>query len=605
MEKVPGKNNQQERQSEILEKINVREYDLFLIFVAVFILTCLYFYLFGSYIFFYQENQSLFVYSCEYLQQFAAKPGGLLEYTGNFLTQGFFSKLYGSLLLSVIITLIAITFFRINKKLTAGKQFLLLFAALASCVLLLMQANFIYLIHNTLGFLLTGLYFLFSVSTNNKISRYSALFFYPLFFYLTGAYALIYLGMFTVFGIIMKKVVQTIYLLIIAGLTILIFKEFIFLQPWSEIFYYPLPSKDYFIHPVILLLLFLFFIFYPALVKLISLVRINAAFSRNVSRYSVLITFLVTIFLLSKIYNIETADLFKLEKMFFARDWNGVIKQQEALQMNNLVAQYYYNTALAEKNQLCDRMFFSPQNYGIQSVMIPWSSQISISRLFRGVYFYYCIGLINEAHRWAFESMVTEGYRPENIKLLIKTNLINGHYKIAAKYIMVLKRTLHYRSLAKQYEGMILNPELIRSDPELGEKIKLQPEGDFIVRIRNPENNVDLLMEANPGNKKAYEYKMACLMLEKNVEGIVNEMTELKAKGYTKIPGHLEEAALLYNEKTGFLPDLNGFKISSEAEERFLRYRSAGKSSGRIQSPEGQGINKELRNTFWYYVDFK
>lgn len=66
--------------------------------------------------FFYQENLSLFVFSGEYLQQFTIKPGGLLEYAGNFFIQGYFSYLYGSVILSLVFTLLAIIFLKINKR---------------------------------------------------------------------------------------------------------------------------------------------------------------------------------------------------------------------------------------------------------------------------------------------------------------------------------------------------------------------------------------------------------------------------------------------------------------------------------------------------------
>jgi hypothetical protein len=587
------------------DEIKVWKYDKYYLLASLFIISGLYFYLFGNNIFFYQENLTLFVFSCDYLKQFTSKPGGLLEYAGNFLSQGYFNNIYGTFILSVIFTSIAIIFLKINKKLSPDRSFSLLFAALVSCFLILMQTNINYLMHNNLGFLLTGLYFLFSISSDKKISRILVLAFFPLFFYITGAYAWIYLGMYIFYYVLKKKVIYPICLLIIAGLSLLLFKEIIFLQPWSELLYYPMPLKGYFNNPVILWLLFLLFVFYPVFINLTRLINIRENYIRTISTFSVLFTLLLTIFLLSKIYNQDVADLFKLEKMFFARDWNGVIKQQETYQSKNPVAQYYYNTALSESGMLCDRLFFAPQDYGTRSISIPWNSQINMNKMFRGVYFYYSIGLINEAHRWAFESMVIQGYRPENIKLLIKTDLINGHYKVAEKYITVLKKTLHYRNWVKKYEAMLENPELINSDPELGGKIKLKPQDDFIVRIRNPQKNITSLLQSNPGNKRAFEYKIAWLMLEKNIEGILNEIRRLTEMNYSKIPRHIEEAALLLKANIGPLPELNRLSISNETESRFSKYMSSTMYFDRAKSPGGSGVQKELRNTFWYYLDSK
>ncbi len=605
MNKNPNKNTQSGPLAIKKDEIKVREPGNYLLPAAIFILSGVYFYLFGNHIFFYQENLSLFVFSSEYLMQFASKPGGLLEYAGNFISQGYFNNLYGTLVLSAVFTSISIVFLKINKKLSAETNLSFLFSALASCFLILMQTNINYLMHHNLGFLLTGLYFLISISSDKKNFRVLLLAVFPLFFYITGTFSWIYLGMFTIYSLLRKELIYPACLLIIAVLSLVLFKAIIFLQPWSELLYYPLPLKTYFSNPLILWLLFSFFVSYPALLNLSGLIKIRKNYVRTLSISSVLLPILLTIILLSIIYNKDVADLFRLEKMFFARDWNGVMRQQENYRSGNPVAQYYYNIALSENGMLCDRLFFAPQDYGAGSISIPWNSQIPINKLFRGVYFYYSIGLINEAHRWAFESMVIQGYRPENIKLLIKTDLINGHYKIAEKYINVLKKTLHYRNWVKKYEAMLLNPELIYSDPELGDKAKLKPMDDFIVRIRNPQKNLTSLLNSNPGNKKAFEYNMAWFMLEKNIEGIVNELNGLAGLNYSEIPRHIEEAAILLKANIGVLPELNGLKISSETESRFSNYLSSMMYSDRTNPPGGSEIQKELKNTFWYYLDSK
>ena len=575
----------------------------YFVFSVIFVLAFFVFLLFYNYIFFYQEKRMLFVFSGEYFRGFTSKPGGLLEYAGNFLSQGYFNYIYGALLQASVFTLITAVFLRINDKLSPGSNFSVFFAVLASCILMLMQTNINYSLHNNLGFMLTGVYFLSAISSGKKTTRIFLTALFPLFFYIAGAFSLIFLGMITVYAFLSRKPVFAVGFWIIAGLTLLLYKSVLFLQPWSEFLYYPLPLTDYFIRRSLIWMLYLFFIFYPGLLILVSSLRRD--YSRKVAAGSVIVVFLLTIILMFKTFSSDNVQLFRLEKMFFARDWNGVIDYQETHQNRNLVAQYYYNIALAEKGMLSTRMFSAPQDYGTMSVMIPWSSQISMSKLFRGVYFYYTIGLVNEAHRWAFESMVTEGFHPENIILLIKTNLINGHYKIAEKYITVLKKTLHYKGLAEKYEFMISNPKLIRSDPELGEKAKLKPFDNFLITIRNPEANINSLLQSNPGNAKALDYKFACMMLEKDVEGIVNNISLLFNAGYTRIPGHIEEAALFYQAARGPLPDLTVMRISNESVSRFSEYIKLTNNMPVARLRDGTGIRKELRNTYWYYLDTK
>lgn len=593
------------RRKDEKDPFNSGKYGIYITLASVFILSFICFYLFVSYVFFYQENQILFVFSGDYFSQFSSKPGGLLEYAGNFIAQGFFSKLYGAVIVSALFSAIALVYYRIATRILENRTFPLLLAVLAACILILIQTNINYLLHNNLGFLLTGLYFLYTVSSDRRITRISVLVFFPVFYYLTGAYALVYLGMFICYRLIRKEFRDLLLMIFIAGLSLLAFKCIISLQPWSDIIYYPLPSKDYFIRPWLLWMFLLFFILYPAIVYYARSVNIKKEFAFVFPLASCGIVILLTVFMLSRVYSSENAALFRIEKLFFAADWNGVIRQQERNQLRNPVAQYYYNIALSEKGLLCERLFFAPQDYGTMSISIPWNSQISITKMFRGVYFYYSLGLINEAHRWAFESMVIQGFHPENIKLLIKTNLINGNYKIAAKYIHVLKKTLHYRSLAEKYEKMLSDPELIKADPELGAKIKLKPNDDFVIRIRNPKLNIISLSESNPQNRKAFEYKMAWRMLEKDVESVVRDLGTLAGLNYSVVPRHIDEALLIYRVIYGQFSDLNLIPVSVETEKRFERYRTTVVPLVGKKSPAEMSIPRELKNTYWYFLDYK
>ena len=155
--------------------------DKFIFLSLIFILSGVYFLLFANHIFFYQENRILFVFSSEYLCRFISKPGGLLEYAGNFITQGYFNNIYGSAVQALLFTAVAAVFLKINNRISPGRSFSLLFASLVSCSLFLMQTNINYRIHNNLGFLLAGIYFLISIYSGQKVSRILVPVMFPFF----------------------------------------------------------------------------------------------------------------------------------------------------------------------------------------------------------------------------------------------------------------------------------------------------------------------------------------------------------------------------------------------------------------------------------------
>ena len=573
---------------------------------SLFIITATYYYFFGNHVFFYQENLLLFIFSSDFLKQFAVKPGGFLEYAGYFLNQFYFSNILGTIILATIFALISFVFYKINKRLSPASTMSVPFAALAASLLILAQTNINFFIHNNLGLLFTGFFFLFSLYSDKKLIRVLILVLFPVFFYLTGAFAWIFLVMFLAYNLLKKQFIFPLFLLITAGFTLFLFKEILFFQPLINLFYYPLPVKQFFTNQFTIWLVFLFFALYPVLFKLIDSLKTDRKYARVFSVYSLPVILLITVILLGKFHRKELSGLFELEKKFVSGDLEGVIEQQQKERSETMTAQYYYITALSESGNLCDRLFFAPQNFKSGAICIPWNSQIPISQLFRGVYFYYSIGLINEAHRWAFESLVIQGYRPENIKLLIKTELINGNYKIAAKYIHILKQTFNYRKLAEKYEKMLENPELIKADPELGEKIKLMPKANFIVRIRDPYMNISSLSEANPENRKAYEYEMAWLMMNKDLDGIAKLLVRLPLMNYTVIPRHIEEAVIFLRLNMGLMyPDLASLKISSETESRYASYITYLSNLERNKARGIHGIPADMRDTFWYYLNFK
>jgi hypothetical protein len=201
--------------------------------------------------------------------------------------------------------------------------------------------------------------------------------------------------------------------------------------------------------------------------------------------------------------------------------------------------------------------------------------------------------------------MIVYGYRPENIKMLAKTSLLNGDYQMAQKYVNILKKTVFYRKWASELEKMINDPALIQAHPEFGEKLKLIPSTNFFVQFNEPQNNLPLIIESHPGNKTALEYYLAGLLLSKNVEIAVDNIRKLRSLGYTRIPRYLEEAALIVYNSTGIAPDLGGLPLSAESSDRFSRYFTVYVAARQDQTRLKERMQKDFGDTFWYYFHFK
>lgn len=570
-------------------------------FVAAF----MYFCFIGNYVLFFQETQSLFIFSRDYLIDYLQKPGAPLDYAARFLTQFYPGKITGSLIIACVLSLPAVLLFRVISSIEMAKPFRFLLPLIPSFLLMILQANYFHLMVHNLGFILILLFYMYLIFPGKRFLKIIAVALFPLFYYFAGAYAFVFALIVAVHCIFYEKSRHPLLfpsLIIVAGAaSFLVSWKFIFLQPLEQFILFPLPLLENPTYRIIFSLLAAIIVFYPLILRLAVSWKNQKLNVTLVSSGSVFLAFAALFFMVSTTYNSQTARVIELERLIFAGKWEQAVKFHEKKPSMNLVGQYFYNIALSESDQLCDRLFRGRQDFGTNSLVLPWGDE----HLSRGAYLYYSIGLINEAHRWAYEEMVVYGFRAENLKILTKTSLITGDYRMAAKYAAILKKTVFYRRLGKEYEHLAGNPDLISSHPELGEKLKLLPGYNFFVQFNEPLTNLPLMLMELPYNRKAFEYYMAALMLSKNVEGLMTILNKLKDNGYTAIPHHIEEAVMVYYNSVARYPDLGGMEISKETATRFSRYFTAYVNGRKNQAALKPMMEAGFGDTFWYYFHFK
>jgi hypothetical protein len=294
-----------------------------------------------------------------------------------------------------------------------------------------------------------------------------------------------------------------------------------------------------------------------------------------------------------------------VEKLFFQGKMDEVIAHNTKYPSNNILTNYLNNIALCEKGKLNDQLFHFRQSPDGQTLFLKWEIQGEILRL--GGYFYYTIGMINEAQRWAFEYMVMKGPTPEGVKMLIKTELINSNYEVASKYISLLKKSVFYRGEAKKYERMLFNESSIHSDIELGIKKRDRVKKDFFTITDNPIINIERIVATDSLNRNAFDYKLAWLMLKKDYGNIVQELTRFNNLKLNRIPIHLEEAALVYRmtAKKGTLPDPGNLALSRDTEGRFQNFLATFQQYNNDPRRAEPALRKQFGNTFWYYAIYR
>jgi hypothetical protein len=581
------------------------DYSLYFL-AGFFVIAFVYFLVPGNYVLFFQEQQSLFVYTGEYILEFFEKPGSPADLAAKFLTQFYISNFAGSLILAAVLSLPAVILYYVNRRLIPGSGLSGPLAVIPSCLLLIMQTHYYHLMLYNIGFVLVIAFFLIIIIQVNIRNRYIAIAFFPLLFYIAGAFALIFIGMFIVYCLVYLKDRHRYLLpLVLAGLTgvsILLFDSLLLLQSIKQLSLYPLPFINDQLHKVMFYALIAYLVLYPGLTRMAGSVRIIRS-GRRIAAGIVLpaLVLIAAVIVLAFAYNSQTARVINLEKLIFAEKYDQAVEFHEKKPSENLIGQYFYNIALSSTGQLCNRLFYGRQDFGTGSLFLPWSSE----HINWGAWSFYAIGLINEAQRWAYEEMVVYGRRPQNMKLLVKSSLINGDYILTRKYADILKKSLFYRNWAISHEKFAGDSVAVKSDPVFGRKMSILPGKDFFVFLESPEGNLPRLVNQNPENREAFEYLMAWLLLNKDVEMLVGNISLMKNMGYTSIPRHIEEAILIYYNSQGSMPDMGGLELSKETRLRFDQYFSAFMTERQRPATLEAKMREQFGNTFWYYFHFK
>ncbi len=582
---------------------NMQKIEMWVYFLLFFLFS-FGFFLISDYIIFFQEQQYLFVYLSDFLRGFFLKPGGILDLAGKFLTQFYYNNLIGSAVLSLVLVLNSVVIYFVSRRLNGKNIFSPITALIPSFLLLLMQSHYYHSMTYNLGYLFVVLYFLLAILPSGRIYRLLILSCFPLFYYVTGFYAFVFSVLFLIYTIIYfkgkDKLIFSLFILAVTLLTYYFSARFVFLQPSKDLIIFPYPSVANSTHRYLTVILTAYLISIP-LITYLSGISKQVRKNNFLLRVAVIVIFFIlTGYILKSGYNPDVERVINMERLVFDEKWEEAVDYFEKNPARNLIGQYFYNVALSESGQLCDRMFSIPQDFGVKSLFLPWDDE----HLQWGALAFYAVGLINEAHRWVYEEMVVYGCRPQNIKMLVRTNLINRKYRMAEKYTKILKRTLNYRKWAMNYESLLYDTTALKNHPVLGNKVEIIPEENFFIYLESPHENLPLLVEVNSLNKAAFEYLMAWLLLSRDVETAVTNIPVMKKLGYSRIPVHIEEAVMIYYNSTGKMPDLAGFIISAGTKERFKQYVSAYSSLKRKNALRKENMQSEFGKSYWFYYHF-
>jgi len=228
---------------------------------------------------------------------------------------------------------------------------------------------------------------------------------------------------------------------------------------------------------------------------------------------------------LSNIYNPKTIELLDYDLLVRANRWEQIIRKAEKQQPDLPQSVCATNLALGMTNQMGSRASEFFQN-GPEGLFPPFRKDPFSTLTTAEVYFQ--LGLTNTAQRYYFEAMeAAPNYKKSCrcIRRLAETNLINGQYGVARKYLHILEKTLFYRKWAQRTLSMIETGEAsIMKHPLYGRLRRMRLNEDFLYSDQEIDKICGRLLMQNHENVLAMQYMLLYPLLENNYNKFVQYM---------------------------------------------------------------------------------
>ena len=280
----------------------------------------------------------------------------------------------------------------------------------------------------------------------------------------------------------------------------------------------------------------------------------------------------------------ETERTFLLDYLVRSGNWDAVIEATGPGQPANNYTRCARNFALSCKGLLLDELFSVPQS-GLDCLVLSDDSGL-FPELLNSEIFYH-MGMVSISQRYAFEaSSGTPDYRCScrSYLQLARTNLVNGYFRAAVKYIEPLTHTLKYRKEALEMMEMARSRKL---SGECAAVHSIAPRGfDTLYKQEDLDKVLGMMMAGNPRNSAALQYMFSVILLKKDLQKFGQCMNAFKMKTPPRICR--EAAALMPEGFAGIAGKQNMARFS-----KFRTDASSGKDASYMRRTYG--------NTYWFY----
>lgn len=537
----------------------------------------------------YQEQLQLFLFDGNYFCERLSEPGGFARYIAEFLVQFYNGVTFGALILAVLFMLIQRLTWRLMTTvnyqlypLSFLPALMLWYAMGDESVMLTYVVALILAMVAALG--LAKLVELVQLEKPGILAKLGILLvLIPLLYWLIGPMVLLVAALMLPLTVAVVAVIYALALILLSAH----YQPFPMSRVVLGISYYRIPEVLPYvlmaIPVVIILLVWLCRKFHTVLEK------------QKKWLYGVLlfVVAVAAVLIIPRGYDAKKYELIEYDYLVRINNWNGIIAKAEKQMPDLPMSVSATNLALGMTNQLGERAFDFYQR-GSEGLLPKFERNYATAQLTGEIYYH--LGLINTAQRFAFEAMeAIPNYNKSArvVKRLAETNLINGQYKVAEKYLKMLEKTVFYRPWAKRTMAMLGDEKQINSHPLYGTLRQYRLQEDFLFSEQELDKICGQLFVHNPQNQMATQYLLLMPLLDRDIPRFMSYVPVVQEKTQYNPRSCQEALAFAFMQQRqqpprGLISDMILQKMND-----FSRTYSNDK-----QSPE----LARFKNTVWYYL---
>lgn len=461
----------------------------------------------------YQEEYQLFLFDSTYVWDVVRLPGGISDLLGRFFTQFFLFAWVGSLIIAVMLSIVQLLMLRLADW---GRMYGLSYVP--SCMLWIFLLDENALLGGAWSVLLMLLASWGCDKLHNVwVRRVTLVIAVPALYWIAGPVCLLFFLLQTK-GHRLSSWYNAIFLALV--IMPLLLSSLLPVQShslWYGIHYYRYPTT------------------FPAMLWLASLSAFILPFiARKFQHWSAtssnciitLISFALVMVCMGGIVwkscNLKAEKVMKYDFMASHQQWNRILETIDKEKPNNQIGVTVQNLALAMRGILLQSIFGYNQN-GMMG-LLPDIQRDATSPMPTAEAFYQ-LGMVNAAQRTVFEAQeaILDFQKSARCyKRLAQTNLINGDYEVARKYLTALQKTLFYRDWANETLLLLDDEKAIDRHPEYGRLRKMLCKKDFYFSDHITPDALENLYLSNKNNKLAFQYMMAAFIFTGDKESFMH-----------------------------------------------------------------------------------